>query len=100
MRDWSTAVILDDVLPPAGLPVQQASWNYVSAFAGAGGSLAFALAPRVLFNSLSTAVGIVGGGTSYLRFGVAQNQRALIRVTAVGGGPLPAGMRLTIVRIK
>jgi len=99
MRDWSTAVLIDDN-PTAATKHQQLSWNFVSTFAGAGGSLTYSLAPRVLLNGLTTAVGIVGGGTSYLRFGVAQNTEALIRAQGQTGAPLPAGVRLTVVRIK
>ena len=100
MRDWSTAVIADDHPSTTSAALQQPSWNFISSFAGAGGTLSFALVPRVLFDGLSTAVGVVGGGTSYLRFGVAQNREALIQASALGGGPLPAGIRLTLVRIK
>jgi hypothetical protein len=99
LRDWSTAVIADDS-PSAPSVLQQPSWNFRSAFPAAGGSLSFALTPRVLFNGLSTAIGVVGGGSSYLRFGVAQDREALIRVGGLTGSPLPSGMRLTVVRIK
>ncbi|HEX7938767.1 MAG TPA: Ig-like domain-containing protein [Gemmatimonadaceae bacterium] len=100
LGDWATSVVMDDIAPAVATSYQQPSWNFVSAFAGVGGGLSYALAPRVLSNGLSTAVGVVGGGTSYMRFGVAQNKEALVRVSAVGGGPLPAGIRVTVVRIK
>jgi hypothetical protein len=100
MRDWSTAVLTDDNLPSAAAIHQQASWNFFSALTSGLGGFTYPLAPRVLQQSVTTAVGVLGGGTSFLRFGVAQGKEALIRVTAQGGGTLPPGMRLTIVRIK
>ena len=100
LRDWSISVIADDN-PATTVPtLQQLSWNLITAMPVLGGGLTFGLSPRVLANQLSTGLGLVGGGSGYLRFVVQQNQEALIRVTAFGGGPLPAGIQLSIVRIK
>jgi len=100
LRDWSISVLTDDN-PPTTVPtLQQLSWNLISAMPALGGGLTFGLSPRVLANQISTGLGLVGGGSGYLRFVVQQNQEALIRATALGGGPLPAGIRLSIVRIK
>jgi len=100
LRDWSTAVLLDDNPVVAVPALQQLSWNFISAFPVLGGSLTFGLTPRVLTNQVTTSLALVGGGSGYLRFVVQQNQEALIRATAPGGGALPAGIKLSIVRIK
>jgi hypothetical protein len=100
LRDWSISVLTDDNPPTTEPALQQLSWNLISAMPALGGGLTFGLSPRVLTNQLSTGLGLVGGGSGYLRFVVQQGQEALIRVTALGGGPLPAGINLSIVRIK
>jgi hypothetical protein len=99
LRDWTTAVLMDDIAPLGTTPLQQSSWNFLSAFPGVYGQ-AVAYSSRVLLDGIARGVGEIGGGTSFLRFGVAQNREALIRASAIGGGPLPAGMRLTLVRLK
>ena len=49
---------------------------------------------------VSDANGNAVGGTTYFRFGIPQNQDALIEITGFSRAPLPLAMRLTIVRIK
>jgi len=100
LRDWSVSVLADDNPAAVAPTLQQLSWNFISAMPALGGGLTFGLSPRVLTNQIPTGLGLVGGGSGYLRFVVPQNQEALIRVTASGGGPLPAGIKLSIVRIK
>lgn len=100
VRDWSMSVLVDDNPTAAAASHQQASWNFITAMPAVGGGLTFGLAPRLLSNGLSTSIGLIGGGSGYARFGVSQDQEALIRVVTLGGAPLPAGVRLTIVRIK
>jgi hypothetical protein len=99
LRDWSTAVLMDDIAPASNASLQQGTWEFQSVFPGAYGT-PFGITARVLLNGVTSVVANIGGGTSYLRFGVGQNREALIRVTAQNGGPLPAGMRLTLVRLK
>ena len=98
LRDWSISVFADETVPGITSILQQPSWNFVSAMPAIG--LSYALAPRVLADGATTGVALRGGGSSYLRFGVAQNQEALIQVTGSGAAQLPNGMRLTVVRIK
>ena len=100
LRDWSISVLTDDNPATTEPTLQQLSWNLITAMPVLGGGLTFGLSPHVLANQLSTGLGLFGGGSGYLRFLVQQNQEALIRVTAFGGGPLPGGIKLSIVRIK
>jgi hypothetical protein len=53
-----------------------------------------------MLNNVSHPAGLIGGGSAYMRFSVAQNKEALIRAANFGGAPLSPGVRLTIVRIK
>lgn len=100
LRDWSVSVLADDVVAALGATLQQKSWNFVTSYPAVGGGLTYALAPRVLSSGLGSSVGLIGGGSGYFRFGVPQNQEALIRAAPIGGAPLPNGTRLTIIRIK
>jgi hypothetical protein len=98
LHDWSISVFADDNVLGVAAVRQQPSWNFVSALPAVG--LSYALAPRVLNDGATASATLRGGGSSYLRFGVAQNQEALIQVTGFGGTRLPTGMHLTVMRIK
>jgi hypothetical protein len=98
LRDWSISVMADDNVPGLSTVFQQPSWNFPSAMPAVG--LSYALAPRVLGDAEAASATLKGGGNSYLRFAVPQNQEALIQVTGFSGAPLTPGMRLLVVRIK
>jgi len=97
LRDWSVSVLADDVVPGGAGAHQQQSWQVHGVL---DGHLTWELNPRTMINNLSNAVGLVGGGTGYLRFGVAQGQEALIRAAALAGATLPPSIRLTLLRTK
>jgi len=98
LRDWSVSVIGDDIIAGMDPAYRQQSWNIPSAMAAAG--VAFPLVPRILVDTRTLTIGLTGGGTSYMRFAVAQGSDALVQVTGVNNRPLPVGLRLSIVRIK
>jgi hypothetical protein len=98
LRDWSISIIGDDIIAGINPDYQQPSWNLPSAMAAAG--VAFPLIPRILVDTRTLTIGLTGGGTSYMRFAVAQGAEALITVTGVNNRPLPIGLRLSVVRIK
>ncbi|HJQ19682.1 MAG TPA: hypothetical protein VJ867_04975, partial [Gemmatimonadaceae bacterium] len=97
LRDWSLSVLTDDIVaePPA---LQQPSWNFPSAMPAV--DVAFALVPRVLQDGRQLSVQITAGGTTYMRFAVPAGRDALLQITGLNGRPMPAGMQLTVVRIK
>ena len=98
LENWALSVIADDVVPSDRASVQQPSWNFRSAMAEIGSPLNFALAPATLLEGVTSLVGLINGGSGYMRFAVPLNQEALIRVS--GQGLVPPGVHLTIVRIK
>jgi hypothetical protein len=102
LRDWSVSVVADNNPVTGAVPaVQQLSWDFLSSMQAIGGTnQQYSLSPRVLGNQLISAVGLAAGGSAYFRFGVLQNQEALIAVTSFGGPTLPQGIKLTLLRIK
>ncbi|MGH7679073.1 MAG: Ig-like domain-containing protein [Gemmatimonadaceae bacterium] len=98
MHDWSTSVLLDDQVPSLQAAFQQPSWDFVTVLPAV--SLAFNLSSTSMVNGLLSAATLRSGGSSFMRFGVAQNQEALLRITGPSGKPLASGVRLTVVRTR
>jgi hypothetical protein len=96
LHDWSVSVFADDNITGSDAVFQQPSWNFLTAMPEVG--FAFGLAPIILRDGILSSVPLRAAGTGFLRFGVPQNQEALIRVTGFNGRPLPIGVRLLIVR--
>jgi hypothetical protein len=97
MADWAVSVFTDDQLQTAS-SFQQPSWNFFGGIPSVG--MTFYLAPTVLTHGISNQVSIKAGGTAYMRFGVPQNQEALVQVAGASNTALPRALRLTIVRTK
>jgi hypothetical protein len=100
LRDWSMSVLADDNPMSAEPAVQQPSWDFFGAMQALPPGQTYGLTPRLLTNQLTTPIGLAGGGSAYVRFGVPQNQEALLTVTTFGGATLPPGIKLSILRIK
>jgi len=98
LRDWSISVFADDNIPSGSVDFQQPSWNFVTGVPAVG--LTFALTPAVLTNGLFRTFPLLAAGSSYMVFGVPQNQEALIQVTGSAGAPIPPGVRLLVMRTK
>jgi hypothetical protein len=99
MREWTIAMLLDDVV--AGTNVfRQPSWNLPQATPAAT-SLPYQItrSDRVLTNGAARSFILVANGVSYLRFGVAAGNDAYI-VANTGGAPVPASVMLAVVRTK
>ncbi|MBC8089488.1 MAG: hypothetical protein H7Z40_19660 [Phycisphaerae bacterium] len=92
-RDWSNALILDDV-SGAGSQYQYRSWNMSSIFSALDKDGLYRLGAQSLATGESRSVSIAGGGAAYLRFGVAANGVGSLSWTA------PAAIQTTIVRLK
>jgi hypothetical protein len=97
MADWAVSVFTDDRLQTESA-FQQASWDFAGGIPAVG--MTDHLDPAVLTHGISNQVSIKAGGTAYMRFGVSQNQEALVQVTGPNNSVLPQGLRLTIVRTK
>jgi hypothetical protein len=98
LRDWSASVLVDDHVPQTEVAFQQPSWDFVTGMPEVGLSSGVALG--TLTNGLMQASSLRAGGSAYTRFGVPENQEALIRVTGASGRPISPGIRLTIVRTR
>lgn len=92
-RDWATSLILDEV-SGASSRYQARSWSLPSIFTAITTARSYPLSTQTLTNGTSRSVQLVGGGTSYLRFGVAAGSTASIALTA------PASVTTTVVRLK
>lgn len=96
LEEWSRAVVGDDIIP--GAAAQQPSWSFVTAMPLSG--YPFALVPSALQNGITFSIPVRGSSSFYGRFAAAAGQDALIQATGPGGGTIPPGMRLTLIRIK
>jgi hypothetical protein len=102
-RQWAAANYVDDApgVPQSVSTFRHPSWNFRSilppAFAGNNNQY-----PLQIFQigSAPATFTLVDGGAGYLRFGVAGNQTATVRVTQAGGGQLPGGASAWVVRTK
>jgi hypothetical protein len=101
MNDWAVSVYTDDAV--STLPTYQIpSWNFRSIYPNLQGtSGTYPLSVRPLPSGLSNAASMTlqGGGTDYLRFGIAAGQRAALRATS-GGVAAPGQLMISIVRTK
>lgn len=86
-QDWSVSVYTDDAVPVEAR-FTQPSWNFRSIMAAVTDNNNYPLRVRTLANGSPTALTLQGGGSAFLRFGVAPLGRAEIRTTS-GGGALP-----------
>lgn len=82
-RDWAITSYTDDLVGTKDSTFQQPSWNYRSIMPEVKMSLP---APRQLRPGEAQQFRLRGGGTSYLQFTVAADQRAEIRVSPGTGG--------------
>ena len=99
LSDWSIAVLTDDGIATANPAFQQPSWHYPSVMPATGISPSYPLTPRELENAAPLNVVLQAGGNAYFAFGVAEGRDALLQ-TFGAGNLIPAGMRLTLIRIK
>lgn len=92
-RDWAVSVLADDLIATSSI-YTQASWNYRSLYP-AMGITSFPLATLAPAATVPASVTLDGGGAAYLRFVVAQGQRATITWSA-----LPSTVSLSLVRVR
>jgi len=108
LRDWTVSLIADDfsaaVLNGLDERYELPAWNFRSIFPGLrfGGGAALGVYPinaRSLTSGTTQRVSLAGGTSSYVRFGVASGNTALVSL-ATNGGAVPATMRYAIVRLR
>ena len=99
LADWSMAVFADDGVTTSNPAYQQPSWDYPSVIPATGISPSYPLATRELEDASPVNVVLQAGGTAYFMFGVGQRGETLLQ-TAGPGNVIPAGMRLTVLRIR
>lgn len=92
-RDWSTAIILDDVAGAAAR-YQFRSWNLPSIMSALDDDGVYPLATQSLISGGTKSVSIASGGAAYLRFGVAANGTGSLTISA------PSSIQTTVVRLK
>jgi hypothetical protein len=96
VRDFTVAQYTDDT--GIGVPTfQHPSWNFRDVLPAINNNTP-ALRVRFLVNGSTNAITLTGGGAAYVRFRV-PSQFGVIRSSAQGA-PLPATVRLTLVRTK
>jgi hypothetical protein len=94
VRDWTTAVFTDDVVPNLEARFTQPSWNFRSFFGN------FPASTRNLAANGENTVLLRSGSGAYARFGVAPSLTGTFAARRTGGEPLPSQVYVTIVRTK
>ncbi len=98
MRDWTLALLLDDLVPGVNPKYQQPSWNLRAAMATVGG---YALSTYPLpTNGFPTGFALKAGGTLFARFGANANQEVYVAAGGTAGTALPKNILLALVRTK
>jgi hypothetical protein len=97
MRDFLVAMYTDDAVAGVDARYTNPSWNFRSIYGGLGG---YALATDPLTDATPLSFILSpGGGTRYVRFGVAPGQRADVALTQ-GGAPPSSTVTMALVRTK
>ena len=100
MRDWATALYLDDATEGVATRYTQASWNFRDLFPALPlDARSYPLTTRTLRNETRTALSLRAGSAAYLRFAMNAGQDALLQLSS-GGNALPPAVQVTIVRLR
>jgi hypothetical protein len=100
LAQWAAALYVDDRVPGAAPRLTFSSWNLFDMDTRRMNQTG-RLAPRErAFGSFTDAVSVRGGSTAYFRVSGAGRAGTAIRATAPGGGSLPTGMRMWVVRLQ
>jgi hypothetical protein len=93
VRDWTTSVFTDDVVPGVNALYAQPSWRFRSFFN------TWPLQTRNL-GAGAVNVSLKSGSGAFARFGVAPGQVGTFTARRTAGDPLPSQVYVTIVRTK
>ena len=97
LKDWATAVAMDDLVPAVDPALTQPSWLFstsMPALGYRGGPDAF-----VLLDGQPSSIQVRAGGSVYFFLALDAGREGLVQISS-GGGVAQPGMRLTLVRIK
>lgn len=98
LADWAVAIYADDRVPGLAPEHRLQSWSHPSLFAGIQVT-AYPVRTRALTPAQPIDLSLRSGGAVYARFSVAAPGTARIVVSS-GSGPLPASLRLTLLRTR
>jgi hypothetical protein len=98
VRDWAIATYADDFIPGMQANYTHPSWNMRSVVEVVNEGM-WLLATQELATTAITSVGISGGSSAYLRFGVKADAVGGGRITSRGGA-VPSGFAISILRTK
>lgn len=97
LRDWVTAMYVDDAVTGIAAEYTNPSWNFRSVYGGLGG---MPTGTRVLANNTPMTLSLsYGGGGIYGRFRVPAGGQANLSLKS-GGAALPSNVAVTLVRTK
>lgn len=108
LRDWTVALIADDYTNATTVALGPAytipAWNLRSIypalrFVGGLPLGVYPIATRSLRSNVPHRIMLAGGTSSYVRFSLKNNTRALITISSTGGTP-PESLRLAFVRLR
>ncbi len=97
MSDWSVGLYGDNRVPGLAVRFWDRSWDNPSLFDAANLNPPYIMTSNLGLSPV-TVQDLAGGGSAYLRFGVAQGQTA--RLLLSSGGPPPSSLRATVLRTK
>ncbi|HEU4990201.1 MAG TPA: Ig-like domain-containing protein [Gemmatimonadaceae bacterium] len=98
-RDWATSVYADGAVPGIDPHYTQPSWNWRQIFSLTHGSYSAPII-HTMTNATPVTLTLKTDGVGYLHFAVANGAQALMAVTTSTGGPLPSGVKLTLIRTR
>lgn len=100
MSDFALAMYLDDTMVGLGAHFDQPSWNFRSVYLGLAPTYSFPLAVRDAADGTPTHLTLApGGGSAYVRMGVAVGQHAQVSMLSDGYTP-PETVELSLIRRK
>ena len=100
LAQWAAALYVDDRVPGAALRLTFPSWNLFDLDTRRINTTGRLVPRERAFGSFTDAVTVRGGSTAYFRVSGAGRAGTAIRAAAPGGGTLPAGMRVWVVRLQ
>jgi hypothetical protein len=98
MRDWTVSLYADDRVPGVDPRFTAGTWNLRSVYEGSTLGT-YPIRVRSLTSGQPLSVDLLGGGTTFNRFGVGDAGRAAIHAET-DGGPPPSALRGTFLRVR
>jgi len=100
LAQWAAALYVDDRVPGAAPRLTFPSWNLFDLDTRRMNTTGRLVPRERAFANFTDAVSVRGGSTAYFRVSGAGRAGTAIRATTPGGGALPAGMRVWVVRLQ